>query len=464
MFSVSIDPEITKIEMNTRGIRSTLIYFEEKYGRENLIQFVEGLGIPLDYLENQNNWISFNFHKSILKALVSFTENSNAPFLSGTYATSRKAYGSLHAYFASFIGIENVYKLMVRASSHFAKNGDWILKKSKNDCVELEFKLKKGYIQDQNNCLNIQGQLVSIPTLYRMPLATIKHPLCAAKGHDSCIYYIRWLNPISHKYKLLGFGIGLIFFILNIYKNSYQFWQLMLVGLGCLIGWVIDDQKFINDKIKNDSEQNEALLKTLKEVEDLNQSLQNRVEERTKELKIAEEKAQKLALTDPLTQLSNRRYFDQVFQYEFQKHQRRKLGTTLVLISVDIDKFKEINDQLGHNVGDKVIISVSKILKDLVRDEDCVSRYGGDEFMVMLSHCDIDQAKMIAQRILSKANQTKIDYDEEVNHYIHLSIGIALVKDEDDSQQFLFRVDQALYQAKKNGRNQFCVFDDWNQK
>jgi len=162
-----------------------------------------------------------------------------------------------------------------------------------------------------------------------------------------------------------------------------------------------------------------------------------------------------LATTDSLTELSNRRYFLESAQKEIMRIQRKK--GEAVLLMMDIDRFKKVNDEYGHMIGDKVIKTVAEVLRHCMRRYDIVGRLGGEEFAMMLMDCDIQQAQEIANRILKKVAENEVR-KEGIVVKVTVSIGLsAIYKSDSDVEQGLTRADDALYLAKERGRNQIVV-------
>jgi len=179
----------------------------------------------------------------------------------------------------------------------------------------------------------------------------------------------------------------------------------------------------------------------------------------------------KLGYQDGLTSAYNRRYFDQRLKHEIDRSLRNK--TDLVCLFIDIDFFKKINDAHGHQAGDIVLIKLVELMRDQVRSSDIVSRYGGEEFSIILPETGIQIAHEVAERIrLSVENKKFIANDIALN--ITVSIGLASLSQilhQKDSQQVdksqnktdgmdktLLRIaDEALYQAKQTGRNQVVI-------
>ncbi|GIU43167.1 GGDEF domain-containing protein [Shewanella algidipiscicola] len=174
------------------------------------------------------------------------------------------------------------------------------------------------------------------------------------------------------------------------------------------------------------------------------------------QLKAANERLEHLSQTDGLSQLHNRRHWQQCMQHEFDRHSRYGSPTTLVMF--DIDHFKRINDTYGHIAGDKVIQHVSHILRQSLRETDCAGRYGGEEFSVILSNTSAEDALKFAERYREKIAASQMRY-ENAKISVTVSIGICEILPEfDNSAQWLASVDSALYLAKQAGRNRCVIY------
>ena len=177
------------------------------------------------------------------------------------------------------------------------------------------------------------------------------------------------------------------------------------------------------------------------------------------EKKEAEEKINFLATHDALTGLPNRTLLTEHVNHAIAQSNRR--GTQSALMFVDLDKFKQVNDTLGHDVGDLLLKEVASRLLLSVREEDVVARYGGDEFIVLLStitnHRDEEQ---VANKIIKAIRAPYYIFDHVVN--ISASIGISLCdgKNKSSMEDLLQQADRAMYKAKENGKNQFKLYVD----
>lgn len=170
--------------------------------------------------------------------------------------------------------------------------------------------------------------------------------------------------------------------------------------------------------------------------------------------KIAEQQVSELemrTLTDHLTGARNRRYMDEQMNELIERH--RRTGSIATIISIDVDKFKKINDHYGHSEGDKVLIEVVQIIKSRVRSLDRVCRSGGEEFIILLPDTDTDEAKIIAEDLRRLTGE----YTFFKDHQVTISSGIAQIAADDSRDAWLARADKAMYDAKKGGRDKVVV-------
>ncbi|MGM0379823.1 MAG: GGDEF domain-containing protein [Bacillota bacterium] len=164
----------------------------------------------------------------------------------------------------------------------------------------------------------------------------------------------------------------------------------------------------------------------------------------SKELDEKIELITKISQTDQLTQIYNRVKFNEELEKEIRKHQKH-----LSIIMFDIDHFKKVNDNYGHDIGDRVLIRLTNVVNELIRKNDTFARWGGEEFMILNPETNIEDAYDLAEKVRKKIKNTKI---EKVGN-ITCSFGVTEYKIEDEFDSFTKRVDEALYQAKENGRD-----------
>jgi diguanylate cyclase (GGDEF)-like protein len=160
---------------------------------------------------------------------------------------------------------------------------------------------------------------------------------------------------------------------------------------------------------------------------------------------------QKLAITDSLTGLYNRRGFDSFGNREVERLHR--FGRPLSALMVDVDDFKDVNDHYGHHVGDQVIREVGKRISRNLREVDIIGRFGGDEFCILLPEADLVTARGVAERLRSEIEEQPIEIDG-VPIFITISVGVArALPNAENLDNILGKADKALYTAKQHGRN-----------
>ncbi|MEG6504782.1 PAS domain-containing protein [Nitratidesulfovibrio sp. 1201_IL3209] len=170
----------------------------------------------------------------------------------------------------------------------------------------------------------------------------------------------------------------------------------------------------------------------------------------TTEHREAQERLRQLATTDGLTGLANRRRFLEALEHEVQRH--RRYGTPLALVSIDVDRFKRVNDTWGHAVGDEVLCALAAICRAEVRDVDTVGRIGGEEFAVLLPDTAPEEAMAVAERLRVSVQAAPL-LTAAGPLSVTLSLGVAATPPCDGADELLREADRALYRAKAGGRN-----------
>ncbi|MFA6195772.1 MAG: bacteriohemerythrin [Sulfurimonas sp.] len=184
------------------------------------------------------------------------------------------------------------------------------------------------------------------------------------------------------------------------------------------------------------------LYKNKKDIEVKNQQREN-------------SKLEEMAFIDPLTGTLNRRKFEEVSEREL-KHSKR-YNHSLTFLMMDIDHFKNINDSYGHAIGDEVLKHFTTICKKIARDIDIVARFGGEEFVIILRETDENGAFNFSERLRSEVYNSSVVVNNQIIKY-SVSIGIASLEDDKNTKTILQRADEALYEAKKSGRNRTVVY------
>lgn len=190
-------------------------------------------------------------------------------------------------------------------------------------------------------------------------------------------------------------------------------------------------------------------------------TLQSRLVRTQQELSDARDRLEKIALTDALTNVANRRCFDQTLALEWSRAARTQHPLGVLLI--DIDYFKKLNDRYGHPAGDKCLVAVAAALQvALPRGGDLLARYGGEEFAAILPATDEDGARRVAAKMLSAVQALRIRNETPLGDHVTVSIGVAVAVSESagvgSTHQIVEAADQALYRAKGGGRNRIEAF------
>lgn len=157
-----------------------------------------------------------------------------------------------------------------------------------------------------------------------------------------------------------------------------------------------------------------------------------------------------IVFNDPLTQVNNRMYLD-IIRAKIEKNKAK-----LCILMIDIDNFKDINDKYGHLFGDLVLKKISKIIRTSIKSYDELIRYGGEEFLVILYRCDIKKLPSIGERIRNRIK--KIKFSEYKDLSVTVSIGGYAYNSEGDIYKCIKKADQAMYQAKKAGKDRFILW------
>lgn len=177
------------------------------------------------------------------------------------------------------------------------------------------------------------------------------------------------------------------------------------------------------------------------------------------ELSTANQKLENMSFIDGLTQIPNRRKFDEVYEKEWQHCRREKEPISVIMF--DLDYFKEFNDLYGHLAGDDCLIKIAEQIDEVIkRPRDLFARYGGEEFVVVLPEIEADGAKKVAQKMKNAIVELEIEHQKsKISSYVTASFGVATIIPEGKVSRsyFLNKVDESLYQAKKEGRNRIKV-------
>jgi diguanylate cyclase len=219
--------------------------------------------------------------------------------------------------------------------------------------------------------------------------------------------------------------------------------------------------------VANDQSQLKAIIETLakstREMRETNKTLEDRLVLSKTEISNLQHSLEAIraeSLTDPLTGLGNRKYFDRSIESAVQNALAD--GQPLSLLMFDIDHFKSFNDSYGHLTGDQVLRLVGMSLKQTIKGQDITARYGGEEFAVVLPNTALRQALTVADHIRRAvmSKELKKKSTGEILGRVTISVGVSILKPGDDTDSLIERADACLYAAKRNGRNRvICEVD-----
>jgi diguanylate cyclase len=207
----------------------------------------------------------------------------------------------------------------------------------------------------------------------------------------------------------------------------------------------------------------DVLVKSTREMRETNRALEERLVLSKNEISNLQQSLEAIraeSLTDPLTGLGNRKYFDRMIDMAVQNAFANSEPLSLLLF--DIDHFKSFNDSYGHLTGDQVLRLVGLSLKQTIKGQDITARYGGEEFAVVLPNTPLRQALTVADHIRRAvmAKELKKKSTGEILGRVTISVGVSMLKQGDDTDSLIERADGCLYAAKRNGRNRvICELD-----
>jgi len=203
----------------------------------------------------------------------------------------------------------------------------------------------------------------------------------------------------------------------------------------------------------------EQFVTFIEELSTLNQTMSDELDKAQLKINTLTEELQEARsalTTDPLTKVGNRQGFSEDIESVIEAGVSKKLS--LVLMMIDVDNFKFLNDEYGYVAGDKVLYFIAQTIKGMIRTGDKVYRYGGEEFAVILNRCDVTQGQAIADKIRSKIEQSHLLYTGK-NVHVTISVGVTIHQQGDTLETLVERADKALYCAKKSNKNCAVLFD-----
>lgn len=161
---------------------------------------------------------------------------------------------------------------------------------------------------------------------------------------------------------------------------------------------------------------------------------------------------------DPLTKLYNRRFIDSIFLQQTMRAQKFQVNYSVIMI--DIDHFKTVNDNYGHDAGDRVLTKFGEIISHNIRVSDFAFRFGGEEFLILVTECSAQKATHIVDKISKELKEQSFPINDDFDFHVTLSAGIAEFDGQPDYEHTIKKADKALYQSKENGRDQHTIWTE----
>ena len=273
----------------------------------------------------------------------------------------------------------------------------------------------------------------------------------AIKEPGSKLFLAGWVTTISGglAYALIGWSL------MPVTPLTENAWQIGSAIEALLLSAAIADRIRVLNIQKETAQQASAEAKEqLLQVQiEVNADLDRKVRERTEALEAANKKLQHLSTTDELTQLRNRRHFNDILHAEFLRAYREK--TEISVLIFDIDHFKNLNDAYGHPFGDLCLIEAAKVFKaNIRRPADTAARYGGEEFVAILPQTCLQSAVSVAQSILDAFRQLQVNASgQQVKMTVSIGVASIVPAERGGHEKLLQAADALLYRAKENGRN-----------
>lgn len=252
--------------------------------------------------------------------------------------------------------------------------------------------------------------------------------------------------PNRLKFMLLAAMVGVLLMLLCIIMNGRS--ADVVIGAVFILALPVITGFFAAQHLKAIQRRQFAMFN---QVRNANRELKKEVERR----KLLEEELKRQATTDPLTGLFNRRQYEMLFRRERERCRRQ--GTSICVAMGDLDQFKRLNDQMGHDSGDIALQHVARLFTSHLREGDVVGRFGGEEFIILLPDTDVAEAASVIERLRRALELSPVPLqDRSWNLTVTFSVS-AVLDNEKDVVETLRRVDAGLYQGKREGRNQVVV-------
>lgn len=268
--------------ITARLMRIFPLYVEQNYGLDAKEEYLMRTGVSSDDLSDPDAWVSWGQYLRMLDELVRLTGDGSSPYKAGVLTASKGVLNEAwHLLFTGLVNVKTVFRALVRIGHMYNRSADWEILDITGSSVRLRINWKDGIRTNRASCLNRQGMLASIPTMFGMPEARSSELQCQADGHDSCVEEYTWQNPLRRAYTLWFLATGAVVAVSSalVFSAGLPF-AMSIAIISILAGFIVDDAVIMKAKSALYAEQNAELERLVKRLEDRYAELKKATEEK----------------------------------------------------------------------------------------------------------------------------------------------------------------------------------------
>ncbi|MBA4386951.1 MAG: hypothetical protein C0404_03155, partial [Verrucomicrobia bacterium] len=264
-----------------------LLYLDDKLGKDQAVKVIESTGMDISHVRDANNWISFDYYCRFLRTIADIAGYPDAVFFIARQYTDKRTWGSMSQFLVHLGSPSSLFKLVVQFNRLWNRICDFSLRH--HDARTCTFSMRyPRHKQDRNNCLAVQGSIAAAPGALGLPYAKVEELQCACNGEDSCVYKVTWVNKPTRLWGAIGFAAGSAIGAAAGFMSGWDIHTLVvplaLAATGYFMGRLLDYKLRLKDVYRQNEEQANSLLESMRAAEKLNEELQERVDLRTSEL------------------------------------------------------------------------------------------------------------------------------------------------------------------------------------
>lgn len=269
-------------------------FLETKFGEEKARAIIADMGMNYEHLGDPNAWVSYGFVCRLLARLVSETGDKMAPFKAAIAHTCHDTYGALGFFLTHLGSPATMYKLAAQFHSLWDRVCEWNMEKISSDRCSIRVTYRPPFRQDRNNCLALMGSLAAFPKQFGLPVAKVEHPACACDSNDYCEYRLQWVNQPGMKWGLTGMAACLFLGFLACTASGWRSWTIFMSAISGIAGFFagreFDYKGRLQEVYSHNDKQADSLLQSMRDLENLRDHLEDTINLRTEELKLARDK------------------------------------------------------------------------------------------------------------------------------------------------------------------------------